>query len=175
VQHAQHAVAILDGVNGSFLSIGNNGMPVVAVGPRYCEIDVVVGDATHDVATHTYKYGATRARITISEQARPEDLTRAIAHELAEIHALMTDGSRSPGDSAALTKGSKSADLSHHDLGRKAEIQVLLYEFDNQPARRADIASEITKLVENLGFDPAMIASDPRARNVLGRRSRQGY
>lgn len=168
-QHVQHAVAILDGPNESFLSIGDNGMPIVSVGPRYCEVDVVVGDATPDVATHTYKYGATRAHITVSEQARPEDLTRAIAHELAEIHALMADGGRNTNDRAALVKGSTSSDLTHHDLGRKAELQVLLYELDNQPSRQPEIASEMKKLIEHLGFDPATIEADPRAKRLLGK------
>ena len=168
VQHAQHAVSILDGVEGSFLSIGGNGMPIVSVGPQFCEIDVVVGDATRDVATHTYRHGSTRARITVSEEARPEDLTRAIAHELAEIHALMLDENRSASATPALTKGSKSDDLSHHDLGRKAELRVLLYELDSHPARRNDVLNEIDALLDHLGLDKTRIDRDARAKRLLG-------
>lgn len=168
VQHAQHAVTILDGPHGTFLALGANGMPVMAVGAKYCEIDVVVGDATAAVATHTYKPGATRARITVSEQARPEDLTRAIAHELEEIHALMADENRSLSDTPALAKGSKSTDLSHHDLGRRAELRVLLHELEYQPARKADISSEVRTLVEHLGFNVETIGKDSRAKALLG-------
>jgi hypothetical protein len=121
-----------------------------------------------NVAKHTYKHGDTKAWIEVSELARPEDLTRAIAHELEEIVALMESRSRNVIDPAALVKGSHATELSHHDRGRKAELKVLLYELEHQPGRRADILKEITALVDHLGFSPTTITSDARAAKLLG-------
>src|SRR5262249_34868455 len=137
-------------------------------GAEWCAIRFEVVDSMSDVARHTYKHGDNKAWIEVSEHARPEDLTRAMAHEIAEIIALMYDGSRGVTDPAALAKGSSATELSHHDLGRKAELEVLLYELDNQPARRADILKEIRALVEHLGFEPDTLVSDARAKRLLG-------
>jgi hypothetical protein len=166
--HARSAVTILDGLTKKYFAYAHDGAIMVSAGPEWCRIGFEVVEAMSDVARHTYKHGANKAWIEVSEHARPEDLARAIAHELSEIVVLMESRARSASDPAALTRGSKATDLSHHDVGRKAELQVLLYELESQPARREDILKEISALVDHLGFDMATIGKNCRARSVFG-------
>lgn len=166
--HARSAVTILDGIANKYFAYAHDGAIMVSSGPEWCRIGFEVVEAMSDVARHTYKHGANKAWIEVSEHARPEDLTRAIAHELSEIVALMESRARSASDPAALARGSKATDLSHHDLGRKAELQVLLYELESQPARREDILKEIGALVDHLGFDMTTIGKNSRAKSVFG-------
>jgi hypothetical protein len=168
IERAHHAVTILDGVDGQSLSIDAGGNVWVSVGAEYCLVDITVGDAMADVAQHTYTRGKKHARIKISEHARLEDVTRAVAHELAEIRALMADATLQVTDQPALAKGSKADRMQHHDLGRRAELEILLYELESQPARRAEIVDEIAKLIDHLGLDKNKIAADARARRMLG-------
>lgn len=121
-----------------------------------------------DVAQHTYTRGQKHARIKISEHARLEDVTRAVAHELAEIRGLMGDATLQVTDKPALAKGSTADKMKHHDLGRQAELEILLYELESQPLRRTEILDEIEKLVDHLGLDKSKIAADPRVRRMLG-------
>jgi hypothetical protein len=121
-----------------------------------------------DVAQHTYTRGKKHARIKISEHARLEDVTRGVAHELAEIRALMGDVTLQVTDKPALAKGSTADKMQHHDFGRRAELDILRYELEWQPSRRAEIVDEIEKLVDHLGLDKSKIASDARARKLLG-------
>jgi len=168
VERAHHAVTILDGVQQQFLSIDSGGNVWVSVGAEHCLVDITVGDAMADVAQHTYTRGMKHARIKISEHARIEDVTRAVAHELAEIRGLMGDATRKVTDEPALARGSTADKMQHHDLGRKAELEILRYELESQPSRRAEILDEIEKLVDHLGLDRNTIAADPRARKMLG-------
>jgi hypothetical protein len=115
--------------------------------------DITVGDAMADVAQHTDTHGKKHARIKISEHARLEDVTRAVAHELAEIRGLMGAATLQVTDKPALAKGSTADKKQHHDFGREAELEILLYELEWQPSRRAEIIDEIEKLVDHLGFD----------------------
>ena len=168
VERAHHAVTILDGVQQQFLSLDSGGNIWVSVGAEHCLVDITVGDAMADVAQHTYTRGMKHARIKISEHARLEDVTRAVAHELAEIRGLMGDTTLKVTDEPALAKGSTADKMQHHDLGRKAELDILRYELESQPSRRAEILDEIEKLVDHLGLDKNTIAADPRARKMLG-------
>lgn len=168
IERAHDAVTILDGVNQEFLSIDRGGSIWVSVGPESCLVDITVGDAMADVAQHTYTRAAKHARIKISEHARLEDVTRAVAHELAEIRGLMGDATLQVTDKPALARGSTADKMQHHDLGRRAELQILRYELESQPSRRAEIVDEIEKLVEHLGLDKSKIGADARARKMLG-------
>lgn len=168
VERAHHAVTILDGVKQQFLSIDPGGNIWISVGAEHCVVDITVGDAMADVAQHTYTRGKKHARIKISEHARLEDVTRAVAHELAEIRGLMGDATLQVTDKPALTKGSNADKMQHHDFGRQAELSILLYELESQPSRRAEILDEIEKLVDHLGLDKNKIAADARARKMLG-------
>jgi len=168
VEHAHHAVTILDGAKQEFLSIDAGGNIWISVGAEHCLVDITVGDAMADVAQHTYTRGKKHARIKISEHARLEDVTRAVAHELAEIKGLMGDATLKVSDKPSLAKGSSADKLQHHDHGRLAELEVLRYELESQPARKAEIVDEIEKLVDHLGLDRNKVAADARARRMLG-------
>lgn len=168
VERAHDAVTILDGTKQEFLSIDSGGNIWISVGGEHCLIDITVGEAMADAAQHTYTHGNKHARIKISEHARPDDVTRAVAHELAEIRGLMRDATLKLTDTPSLTKGSAADKMQHHDLGRQAELEILLYELESQPARRAEILDEIERLVAHLGLEKSTIAADPRARKMLG-------
>lgn len=105
------------------------------------------------VATHDYKPGRDPVTITISKEANLRDITRATAHEVAEIQKLLVDPNAVHND--ALKKGSTSTDLTAHDEGRLAELNVLLYELDNvsEDRRRTEIKTEIDALLEDIGID----------------------
>jgi hypothetical protein len=168
VERAHHAVTILEGAKPAHITIDQGGNIWVSVGAEHCLVDITVGDAMADVAQHTYTRGKKHARIKISEHARLEDVTRAVAHELAEIRGLMGDATLKVTDKPALAKGSNADKMQHHDLGRVAELEILLYELESQPSRRAEILDEIEKLVDHLGLDKTKIAADARARRMLG-------
>jgi hypothetical protein len=70
--------------------------------------------------------------ITISKEANLRDITRATAHEVAEIQKLLVDPNAVHND--ALKKGSTSTALTAHDEGRLAELNVLLYELADRAA-----------------------------------------
>jgi hypothetical protein len=80
----------------------------------------------------------------------------------------MGDATLQVTDKPALAKGSTADKMQHHDFGRRAELDILRYELEWQPARRAEIVDEIEKLVDHLGFDKNKIAADARARRMLG-------
>ena len=121
-----------------------------ANGARSETAPVPVGDAMADVAQHTDVRGKNHARIKISEHARLEGVTRAVAHELAEIRGLMGDPTLKVTDRPSLAKGSRAEKMQDHDLGRVAELSVLLHELESQPSRRPEPVDEIGKLVDHL-------------------------
>ena len=166
---AESAITILNGpIGGDFAMTHDNRAITLNTGREWARIDIDIDDTGDAVATHTYTRGNARAHIIISEEARGDDLVRALAHELAEIRALMADSTRKPSDPDALATGSVAEKLSHHDVGRKAELQVLLYELQSQPERAAEIKAEIRALVSHLGFELEGIAKSARARKLLG-------
>jgi len=168
-QAAESAITILNGpIGGDFAMTHDNRAITLNTGREWARIDIDVDNTGNAVATHTYTRGNARAHIIISEEARGDDLVRALAHELAEIRALMADGARNLSDPDALTVGSVSEQLSHHDVGRKAELQVLLYELQSRPEHAVEIKAEIRALVSHLGFELEGIAKSARARKLLG-------
>jgi hypothetical protein len=146
--------------------VGDNRV-LITVGSSQVTVKVVIGEPMPQVAKHNYKQGANQATVMISKEARPQDITRAVAHELAEIQLALEhpDALARPD---ALKKGSTDERLSAHDEGRRAELKILLYELQNQPGRKAEIQGEIQKLIEHLGFDMATVNGDMRARRIFG-------
>ncbi|MEO8336952.1 MAG: DUF4157 domain-containing protein [bacterium] len=139
----------------------------VMIGNVKVTFAIGIPEANGNVAAHTYVAGATDVTVTISSQARGQDLTRAVAHELAEIHAMVKDPTLPRG--GKLKPGTAETSLGAHDIGRKAELEVLIDELTTQPGRSADVMHELTKLIEVLGFDMKTVTTDARARKVLGK------
>jgi hypothetical protein len=141
-----------------------------AEGSNYMVVKFRVGEPSTGPARHNYAEGSTDVTVTVSREARPQDLRRALAHELAELHAYVTD--RKTNRDGVLHEGSKPTErnaLAGHDVGRVAELRVLLHELAYAPASRTpEIRTEIDRLVEHLGFDPRTIGADPRARKIFG-------
>lgn len=139
-------------------------------GSNYMVVKFRVGEPSTGPARHNYADGATDVTVTVSREARAQDLRRALAHELAELHSYVSD--RSTNREGVLHERSKVSDkklLTGHDVGRVAELRVLLHELAYAPATRTkDIRAEIDRLVEHLGFDPKSFGQDPRARLIFG-------
>jgi hypothetical protein len=144
---ARAAVDILNGRGErQTFAAAADGSVTVSVNGKEVRVQFVVGEPTSQVATHNYEEGANVVTVTISGQARPRDLARATAHELAEIATLIEQPMLNR--AGVLKPGSKAGavtELSAHDIGRKAELRVLLYELQTQPANRAEVMHELTE------------------------------
>ena len=120
--------------------------------------------ATEDVARHNFKDpDRSTATIWVSEKARPADITRALAHELAEIQSIAAG--------APVGSGAPGAGLDAHQYGRKAEVHTLLFEIDQATrtaAPKTDQSGELKALVTHMGFEPGTIGSNVEAKRVLG-------
>jgi hypothetical protein len=164
---AKQATDVLNrGTKNSFKAQADGTVVIAVAGGTPVTVRFAIGTPTSSVAHHSYVPGATDVTVTVSSQARPQDLARAAAHELAEVHALMSK----PGMQRAgkLHPGSTATDLGAHDVGRKAEIEVLVDELTTQPARRADVMHELKRVIEHLGFDINNLSANQRARKLLG-------
>jgi len=152
---------------GEVASMGDNRL-LITHGARQVKARIVIGEPMSQVATHDYQPGRDPVTITISKEANLRDITRATAHEVAEIQKLLVDPNAVHND--ALKKGSTSTELSAHDEGRLAELHVLLYELDNvsDQAQRNQIKSEIDALLDHIGIDKQNVANDQRAKAILG-------
>jgi hypothetical protein len=174
--NAEHAVTLLNGAAKAvkhsqsaadpfFMSLGTG--EIMVTDPNGTNVRVKFEPMTggDDVARHNYRAGQSERTCTVfvSEKARPEDLTRAIAHELAEIQSIAAGAKVGQ---PAMRQGSTSDELDAHDVGRKAEVQVLLYQAERSPT--VDTATELEALVTHLGFDPKKIGTDARAKQILG-------
>jgi Domain of unknown function (DUF4157) len=138
-------------------------------GSKYMVVKFRVGEPSTGPAQHNYVDGANEVTVTVSREARPQDLRRALAHELAELNSYVVEPTRNR--EGALHETSKVSDqklLAGHDVGRVAELRVLLHELAYATTRTAEVHTEINKLVEHLGFDPNTFGQDPRARNIFG-------
>ena len=140
----------------------------IATNGKRVRVEIELMAAGEDVARHNFKDGQTQAKIFLSEHARPNDVTRALAHELAEIQSIAAGAQP---NRPALTEGSASVELDAHDYGRKAEVHTLLFEIDQTErthGSNVDQRGELKALVTHLGFKSETIGSDPRAKQVLG-------
>ncbi|MEO8700016.1 MAG: hypothetical protein ABI867_08225 [Kofleriaceae bacterium] len=175
--HTKGAIDILTAGEsgfGSVISTGDNHL-LITNGSKQVRARVVIGEPMSQVATHDYNPAAQlkpgqipEITITVSKEARPQDIMRATAHEIAEIQHLLVDPTAVHGDS--LAKGERGEKLSGHDAGRIAELKVLLYELDNAPTQTQgkDIRNEINKLLEHLGIDKNTAATNDRLKRILG-------
>jgi hypothetical protein len=105
--------------------------------------------------------------VVVGQGLRPEDVSRALAHELSEIRFRESTGQQDggPGQIAA---GQVPLGFDSHDAGRLGELAHLLREgraSSEDAVRSADLQREQQLLVQSLGLDP----SDPqfRAKRVL--------
>jgi hypothetical protein len=162
---APDATAVQAGVTSALPSLGAH-FPDGRVRQRGNQLELDAGGTTHlvdivvvpkdqlgspsDVAN--YDLSTTPPTIKVSDQADPADVQRALAHEAAEIMSVLDEASggaqRSTKD--ALHGNSAELTLSHHDLGRIAEIRVLTADLAD-PAKRARAEAELKALLIQLG------------------------
>jgi len=86
--------------------------------------------------------------IIVSDRAADHHIERAVAHELAEINHRLRGGKDGPD---ALAPGSTETELSAHDVGRLAELEVMTREIrEARKARRAADKAGQTEEVKRL-------------------------
>ena len=120
--------------------------------------------ATTDAVARYRMIGSNRAMIEVSDRARDKHVERALAHEIAELIAkleAMADGKTLP-EQDALAPGSARTELSAHDVGRIAEIKVLLRQLhgaQHPPGGRkvnpqvvAQLQTDVDHLLAHLGL-----------------------
>lgn len=174
--NADHAVTLLNGAASAvthspsaaapfFTPLGTGEVAIIVPNGTNLRVKFEPMTAGDDVARHNYRAGQAERTCTVfvSEKARPEDLTRAIAHELAEVQSIAAGAKLA---TPAMQRGSTSEQLDAHDVGRKAEVQVLLYQAERAPT--GDTATELQALVTHLGFEPKTIGTDARAKRIFG-------
>jgi len=149
-----------------FNALHNGDISIAVPGVGAVRVKFELMEAGQDVARHNYKKGDAVCTVYVSVKAREADVTRAIAHELAEIQGVASGIAI---NRPAMRVGSTSEGLDAHDIGRKAEIQVLLYQAERAPEdARSDQAAELRSLIQHLGFDPKTIGTDARAKRIFG-------
>jgi hypothetical protein len=121
---------------------------------RQVRIEVVAADQLArptDVAN--FDLSTTPAVIRVSATVDQRHVERALAHELAEIHSTLAAASGGPQRSArdALHEDSPAGTLSHHDLGRIAELRVLSADLADPAKPRQDTEAEMRALLIHLG------------------------
>jgi Domain of unknown function (DUF4157) len=176
--HLEGACALLNGAhtqkNGPVLGPSSTGAPFFdAHGPtdvqittanKRIRVHIEIMPATEDVARHNFKDpNRSTATIWVSEKARPADITRALAHELAEIQSIASG--------APVGGGAPGPGLEAHQYGRKAEVHTLLFEIDQATrtaASKTDQSGELKALVTHMGFEPGTIGSNVEAKRILG-------
>lgn len=176
--HLEGACALLNGAhtqeNGPALGPSTTGAPFfnahgptdvqITTGNKRVRVHIEIMPATEDVARHNFKDpDSSTATIWVSEKARPADVMRALAHELAEIQSIAAG--------APASGGAPGAGLDAHQYGRKAEVHTLLFEIDQAnrtTAPKTDQSGELKALVTHMGFEPSTIGSNVEAKRVLG-------
>lgn len=154
-------------VGERYTRVGND--IYITEGATQMQVSFRIGEPSTGPARHNYTDGANKVTVSVSREARPQDLRRAIAHELAELHSILADPRRNR--AGVLHEGGTVADknlLAGHDTGRIAELRILLHELAYDTARKPEIQREINALVKHLGFDIETFGKDPRARKIFG-------
>lgn len=151
-----------------------NKIELVAAGGGKRTVRVVVEPLVGDrppVARYDDTALAGNGEITVflSDRAAEHHVERALAHELAEIEHRLQGGVQ--GDDALLP-GSKGEDLTGHDVGRLAELEVVQRQLRdaraaNQPDRVARLRTEIYDLLVHLGLGQP--AGEVRLTKLLDR------
>jgi hypothetical protein len=94
----------VDAAGDRFTPVGND--IYITEGSKQMLVSFRVGEPSTGPARHNYTEGANKVIVTLSREARPQDLRRAIAHELAELHAILAEPSRNR--TGVLHQGSKT-------------------------------------------------------------------
>jgi hypothetical protein len=121
------------------------------------------------VATHDFDptSGRDEVNVVISSGARRQDIARAVAHEIGEVHAFLIDPTRAVRPDAtadvayrpdrlrgAVKRPSSMRELSAHDIGRVFELRVLAEDLASAPdVRRREILLEIGDTLSDLNLD----------------------
>ncbi|HEY0985491.1 MAG TPA: hypothetical protein VGD80_00515, partial [Kofleriaceae bacterium] len=151
---------------------------VRATGPDRLEIDIhgtphevrveVVPNSQLGRPTDVANFDVTTTPITVrvSSTAEPVHVQRALAHEVAEVSSILTQqaGGTARSNGNALSNRDRSQQpqqLSHDDIGRIAELRVLM---NDMQAGRPHAATEARALLHELGL------SGPDGPNTRARR-----
>ncbi|HEV2087827.1 MAG TPA: hypothetical protein VGR21_05920, partial [Cryptosporangiaceae bacterium] len=136
-------------------------------------LDVTVGDTGTDVARSVLDKGRRHARVIVSARASIFAVGRALAHEIAEIAAVLRGAPTGPDAVNVLVPG-RPADqpivleqLTGHDHGRLAEARYLLEQVRSpDQATRERAQRELAILLEHLGL---VEVPAPALADLLGR------
>jgi len=119
-------------------------------------------DGPTPVARFSHDPGTGEYTVQVSARARPEMVERALAHELAEIRAThraqsLPDALRPGGHGARPLAPGTTPELSPHDRGRLAELEVLARQIgearqSGHSARAAQLGDEAQRLVAHMGL-----------------------
>ncbi len=130
-----------------------------------------IGRVDGEVPVAQFKHDPTTGRYTIevSTGAHPQQVERALAHELGEIRARES-GSTATKD--ALAPSSSSRQLSPHDHGRLAELEVIARHLDRanaaeDTANAARLRDDAEQLADHLGLVGDSAAAKKRAELAL--------
>jgi len=127
------------------------------------------------VARFDYSKTSGEYTIQLSARARPQDIERALAHELAEIrvaHAAPEIGDAlQPGGFGSRRQTRRDeAQLSPHDHGRLAEIEVLARQIEaasTDPAQTLRLRDETQFLLAHMGLSGDTRAAQARRQAAL--------
>lgn len=126
----------------------------VGTDSRQVRIDVVPPtDLANESDVANFDLSATPAVIKVSANTRKRHVERALVHELAEIRSTMlaASGGVSRGPRDALHEDSPATKLSHHDIGRIAELKVLNAELADTSRPHTSAKQELRALLIHLG------------------------
>jgi hypothetical protein len=168
--HAIRAATILGEDICRLETIGADSRVVVTANGRAVTLHFTAGRiAGGAVATFDFDPTSTQdvVNVVISSGARRQDLARAIAHEIGEIHAFLVDPTRAvrPEPTAdlafrpdrlrgAVKRPASMRELSAHDMGRVFELRVLAEDLATAPdVRRREILLEIDATLTDLNLD----------------------
>ncbi len=166
VSRGYEAMKMLD-PKGQHITAVPDGVFITGPDGKYVYVHFkIAGKAMPDPATHNFKPGSNDVTIEFSPEARTSDLTRAAAHEIAEIQRGLNDPA-SWGKKGAFEQGAKTNTVRPHDVGRIAEVDVLVADHVKNPSVKDPVA-ELEALLKDVGLDPDTIGTDPRARKLLG-------
>ncbi len=116
---------------------------------------VPIDAAGHDLPAGSMPPDGGGYRIELSDRALDVDVPRAVAHELGELSAIQDRAAAgldlSVPDALRPGEFDPAAELSPHDLGRLAEVEVLARDL-HDPALADRARSELAALREHLGL-----------------------
>ena len=118
--------------------------------------------------------GGKNFKIEVSDRARDKHVERAIAHEVAELLIRLDAeiNGKKLADKDALVAGGTATDLSAHDIGRIAELKVLLRQLSAEAEAAETILFRDGKLTEASASNVfivkrGVIVSPPKSNLIL--------